>query len=191
MESIEEAIREVDRLLKTTGNPNIEKFKHTPLVQFLIQQMVFRLVPLFTGGRPSWKEVSNYVCMEHFVLAHGCYYPGVKLGKFYQPGKIKHCYDNSREGMLAYPKLSYVEGYVTSVIPIAHAWNIDGNNEVVELTLREKFSPAKERSYFGVSFDPEYVIETGGSLIDDWENRWPLLRDADLVRAVVIPPKKE
>lgn len=188
MESIEETIKEVDSILREANNPNIQKFKNTPLVQYLVQQMVYRLLPTFTGGRPPWKEIGNYVCMEHFVLVNGNYYSGVRLGKFYKLGEIKHCYDNSREALLEYPGLTYIEGYVTSLIPIAHAWNIDGNSDVVELTLREKYSPVKERSYFGVSFDTEYVLETGGSLIDDWRNDWPLLRDAKLAKAVIIPP---
>lgn len=191
MESIEEAMKEADALLRSANNPNIQKFRDTPLVQYLVQQVVYRLLPEFAKGRTSWRESSNYVCMEHFILANGCYYPGIRLGKFYQPGEIKYCYDNSREALHEYPSLTYVEGYVTSVIPIAHAWNIDGNSEVVELTLREKYSPAKDRSYFGVSFDTEYAMETGGSLIDDWRNDWPLLRDAELAKAVIIPPQRE
>lgn len=188
MESIEEAVKEADALLRAANNPNIQKFKDMPLVQYLVQRVVYQLLPEFTKGRPSWKESRNYVCMEHFILANGCYYPGVRLGKVYRLGEIKHCYDNSREALLEYPNLTYVEGYVTSVIPIAHAWNIDGNNEAVELTLREKYSPAKERSYFGVSFNTEYAITTGGCLIDNWRDDWPLLRDAELAKAVIIPP---
>lgn len=184
----EEALKQAMALLEQANNPYIEQYRDKDLTNYLIQQMAFRLAMGIVGSRPSWKETSNYVCMEHFVLVHGRFYRGVRLPKHYRSGPIKRCYDNSREGMNRYPNLEYVEGYVTSMIPIMHAWNQDANGDVVELTLREAFLPVKDRSYFGVLFDADYAAYTHGSVIDDWEENWPLLHDADLVSRVVIPP---
>lgn len=182
----------MNSLLDASGNPFLQSAQDKPIVQFLKQQMMIRLVPSITGADGSkspsvWQPRGNYVCLEHFVLAHGKYYRGVKLGKHYRPGQIKMCYHNSREALIDYEDLTYIEGYVSSVIPIAHAWNSDWNGDVVDTTLREGFSPLAAREYFGIEFDSDYVMENDGALIDNWENDWPLLRDSDLAAAVIIP----
>lgn len=178
-----EAMQKTDVLLKASNNPFLRQAWDEPLVEFLRQQIVMRLIPAVTGGRPQLP----YVCLEHFVLAHGKFYSGSPLDTRYRPGTIKMCYQNSKKAIKKHPELLYVEGYVSSMIPIAHAWNCDPEGNVVDLTLREHFSPLSERAYFGIEFRSDYLRQAVVPLIDDWTNNWPLLMDADLVSEVIVP----
>jgi hypothetical protein len=97
-------------------------------------------------------------------------------------------------------ELRYVEGYAMSIIPVMHGW-LTLNGKVVDLTMRlrsrqKRQSPVHQRrlqdrvlgefpesrEYYGVTFDTDHVqremISSGlaRTLIDDWENEWPLLK---------------
>jgi len=94
-------------------------------------------------------------------------------------------------------RLAYVEGFVLdarSSLPFLHGWlSLDG--KVVDFTaVRIESTPRADppsilgelsnRHYFGVEFCREYVesrmAATGGrgTLIDDWEHGFPLLRSS-------------
>lgn len=121
---------------------------------------------------------------------------------------IKQCYYNSQMLLMSARfheephELRYVEGYATGVIPVMHGW-LTLNGKVVDLTmrLRKDFKRQsaihqrrlqnrvlgefpEDRCYYGVTFDTAHVaremITTGlaRTLIDDWENGWPLLKVA-------------
>jgi len=111
---------------------------------------------------------------------------------------IKQCYYNSQMLMTMRDndrRLTYVEGYCAhAAIPVLHGW-LELGGKVVDLTMRTKV-PAKRkrfrdrvlgswsdgRQYWGVRFEREYVVDrmiarrAAGSLIDDFEGDWPLLR---------------
>jgi hypothetical protein len=101
------------------------------------------------------------------------------------------------------PRVKYHEGYVfTGIMPILHAW-ITLDDKIVDVTLStdpestQRFfdgeSPQEdlmdrvlgvipdEWEYIGVPMENRYVIDTmlanmeSRSLIDNWQDGWPLL----------------
>ncbi len=90
------------------------------------------------------------------------------------------CFKNAFELMgkdvpMKYPV--YVEGYATFLnvgFPMLHAWCVSEDGWVLDPT----WSLGME--YFGIAFNPKYVIKTCMKrkcygIIDNWEERWPLL----------------
>jgi hypothetical protein len=100
-------------------------------------------------------------------------------------------------------ELTYVEGYAVSFFPLHHGW-LTLNGKVVDLTLRlqkeELFSRKSmvcrrrlrdrvlgefhaPRQYYGVELTMQQIrdrtMRTGswGTLLDEWESGWPLLRN--------------
>lgn len=114
--------------------------------------------------------------------------------------KVKECFANSQKFATSNDKILYVEGFAKpeNLIPVLHSWNII-NGKVIDLTwcddgdlIDKSESHWKKRKdniilgdfkgeYFGVIIPTKLVrnrmIKTGtfSSLIDDWENRFPLL----------------
>ena len=131
----------------------------------------------------------------------------VEAGRVFAP---KQCFDNSMVMVLsdAEDRLAYCEGFaLTGLFPVHHAWlELDG--KIVDLTrsLRKEavgeFLEGKPPQddlrdrvlgvlpagwqYFGVSFQHEavrdyvYELEQTGSLIEDWDRRFPLWKEARL-----------
>ena len=64
-------------------------------------------------------------------------------------------------------------GYAASLIPVHHAWCVDAEDRVIDATW-----PEEGAAYMGIVFDP-WELEGGKSVIDNWEDRWPLLRRSD------------
>jgi len=196
------------KLLLASGNPHLKEHLKKPLVQHLITMCVIRLVPHQTGAREeNWQEKRPYLCMEHTILVNGCYFQGRDLPSKYHLGIPKLCYGNSIDALERYQKLHYVEGYAQAIIPIQHAWNLDKQGKIVELTLAEhQLRPLTGLEYFGIAFKTPYIqaemkrrklaaIKRGRkdynpSLIDDWENSWPLLQDKKTLQEAIIPPGK-
>ena len=110
----------------------------------------------------------------------------------------EECFGNSQEVLFddETEKLVYVEGFAWThaLFPVLHGW-LAINHKVIDVTLppttrgeaarrepRQVFGEFSDRSYFGVVFDRTYVAErrlaTGsfGSLLDDMEHGYPLLR---------------
>ena len=115
-----------------------------------------------------------------FVLDYGWFYTPSPLSKRLGLGPEGECYNNALKLVLDNPKLTYVEGYAAGggSAPLRHAWATDGKGRVIDNTW-----PLSCSVYVGVPFKAGWVSFTGlkrkgvGSLIDDWENDWPLLRE--------------
>lgn len=134
----------------------------------------------------------SYSCVEDWLLQHGTEMsppatrtPGdlsrlQSLRKQIRP-QIKQCFANCQGAVLSLDEgVTYCEGYVSSVIPIFHAWlMVDG--ELWDPTLELVLGNAPT-VYFGSAFPLNIVRstilarETYGPLLDNWEQRWPLLR---------------
>lgn len=132
------------------------------------------------GTRQSFVHKS----IEEFVCAFGTYrthivenYNGLKTGQ----GTPKQCFHNSIELVQTCPELTYCEGYATSsavgFLPIHHAWCLTPDGAVFDITA------TCLDEYFGVPFRNEIALKhhelwakKNGSLLDHWQDSWPLLR---------------
>ena len=113
-----------------------------------------------------------------FVLKHGRAFEPRKLPKNLRlhKGRIKGCFRNAAIAALRDPSLTYVEGYAASIIPVLHAWCVDPDGGLLEVTWGK---PGDE--YYGIPFQTRFLrrslLEAGYyGLIDQWKNNWPLLR---------------
>lgn len=149
-----------------------------------------RYVEIQVEMRREWQRGRSdyeYLCMEDFVLREGQVFTGMSpRDPKYKRGYLKHCFYNAYlAAARSRGNLRYVEGYATTVngfMPVLHAWCIDRDDLVVETTWRGaplgvEMIPS---AYMGVVFDMDHVRSTrtdeNGSMIDRWEDRWPLLK---------------
>lgn len=132
-----------------------------------------------------------------FTLAHGCQWESSAFTGAYSRGMPKQCFGNAqeilfREGGIE-DGLAYVEGYACSgslSFPMAtlHAWLVDPEGRVVDPT----WDDPEESTYFGVLFRPDYVrrvieaAEMPCSLLDNFHDRWDLLRSPERAEEAVL-----
>lgn len=126
------------------------------------------------------QSAQPYSCPEDFVLRHGIGMYG-RRPRPYRLRQIKQCFANSQallfERALFNEKLTYVEGYVESVITIHHGWLVDKDGNVIDVTLRD----SEGLAYYGVPFDTDYVAsiirqtDFFGTLLQKYELGYPLL----------------
>lgn len=123
-----------------------------------------------------------YSSTEQWLLDHGQFWtPSLKT----TPMRANRCFDNAfdrawktQRRRNTNDRFRYVEGWALTVIPVHHAWCIDGQDRVVELTWRHP-----GLAYFGAVFTIEEVqarrhVGREVSLLDDWERDYPLLKKA-------------
>lgn len=133
--------------------------------------------------------------LKEFVLKNGQYFksiaplpPDIKLGR------MKECFGNALF-LAALGKYYYCEGYAsfdginTSGM---HAWVVNKKYEVIDPTW-----DGYGHDYYGIIFKYSYVISQMSkdgkisfiSLIDNWEDDYPLLRasPAEFRRNIIIP----
>jgi hypothetical protein len=113
---------------------------------------------------------------------------------------VRQCYYNSQMILMRdrEHRLTYVEGYCAhAIIPVLHGW-LEIGGKVIDVTMRTKVRAKRRqladrvlgcwtdgREYFGVPMTRDYVVDrmlarqAAGSLIDDWDAGWPLLRKAE------------
>jgi hypothetical protein len=131
-------------------------------------------------------EGYEYQGPADFVLREGQPWPfrttRRRWARYSRWGAPKCCYANSILAAITHDDLSYCEGwaYCEGLIPVQHAWNIDGEGFVVDFTWRLPESKPRDRAYFGAVIDTETAneaIDAGGTPLDDWQRDWPLLRE--------------
>lgn len=128
----------------------------------------------------------HYHSPEEFVLENGTQYQvDYKTLNRFGVKAPKRCYQNAADYVLDHPGqgLTYVEGYVTTVIPIMHAWVVDKDGVIADVTIKvdgrkEEFYP---RDYFGVEIPTVTLMSllnyTGKyGLLDAWQSEWPLFK---------------
>ena len=120
----------------------------------------------------------EYSCMEDFVIKNGRWFTPSPLPKKIRSGQIKECFKNALMTSFEYD-LTYVEGFAVAdkcPIPIYHAFCVK-DNKVIDPTWCETLVGD---FYFGVPFNKKYLNKLVSKgfycVIDDWKNRWPLLR---------------
>ena len=94
--------------------------------------------------------------LERVVRHHGQSFipPTSPLPKEISRGKVGLCFMNAYYACVYHDGLVYVEGFAVSVIPTRHAWCLDRDGNVIEVTWNP---PGLE--YFGVVFDLHFVEE--------------------------------
>lgn len=129
----------------------------------------------------------EYVCMEDFVLREGQpFFERSPREDRYQRGMWKACFWNARRlAARSHGRLRYVEGFAMTKIPIPclHAWCIDDEDRVVDITWKGSISETEivGTAYWGVVFPIEFVKATqtqeNGSMIDRWHEGWPIMQN--------------
>jgi len=115
-------------------------------------------------------------------------------------GTVHQCYRNAGTLASSNKNLTYVEGF-TSVcgIPLAHAWVIDKNNNVIDPTIKGSLDN-KVEEYFGIPFTQEYlnltILKTGiwglighhnKDLVDDLSKENVIHKNKDLIKSKKMP----
>lgn len=133
-----------------------------------------------------------------FILEHGREWESQRLPAGYPAGIPRGCFGNSQKILFSKAAqrdgLVYVEGYACSgslgfPFPTEHAWLVDPEGRVVDSTWEDP----EISTYFGVPFNPEYVARTvrqAGvpcSMIDNFHDRWELVRTPSLAAEAVLP----
>lgn len=138
------------------------------VLNYLKSIYVFHQNPIL---RPDFK----YHSIEAFVLKNG-----KEMGKRsersdnYPKAKQKECFRNAY--LLAVEHdLTYCEGYAMGIIPVLHAWCLDKDDLVIDVTWKDG------TEYVGVPFQTKYISRIllerkSYGIIDNWEMKWPLLR---------------
>jgi len=140
------------------------------------QDPVVRYLAAVTELRAP-RDGFKYRCLEEFVLKNGRFMGArsPEPDKF-RSGRMGQCFANAFRLMLS--GLQYVEGFAAGIIPVLHAWLVDGEGRVIDPTWRTG------EVYFGVVFPAEFVIETvlargRYGVLDNYERGFPLLRGED------------
>lgn len=127
-------------------------------------------------SRRSVSDDVRYCGISDVILRHGRQFkPGpAKLPSGLSRGELKQCFSNAQSELWHDQRLTYVEGYAMSIIPVHHGWLVDDEGRVLELTWREPGS-----AYIGVPIKRDYVIEMArttkywSALFDNWAHHPP------------------
>lgn len=130
-------------------------------------------------GSQSFRELGQGCPMWDFLAQHGVeMFAHPKLpGKYHEwKGPMKQCFHNAANAAFHEPELIYCEGYASSIIPTLHAWCLDPEGRVLELTWSK---PATD--YFGIPFKLKFLVQQAIAneeygLIDQMKNHFALVR---------------
>lgn len=138
---------------------------------------------LFGWGRQGDGLYRSY---EELILDRGRHYDGAPRPKGMRKQQNKQCFRNTLRLCQIRPGLRYVEGYACGIIPVQHAWAIDEDDRVIDLT----WDKPEEASYYGLviptSVACRLAIKHGcyGVLGSDYRLGAPLL-----VHGTFFPPE--
>jgi hypothetical protein len=93
-----------------------------------------------------------------FLLAHGRTFD--VDGRTFKGRRmqIKNCFGNAAKMVWSDPSLTYVEGYVTAIIPFHHAWVMRPDGGIIDPTLRIKGRVGPQpHDYVGVPFSTPFL----------------------------------
>ena len=147
-----------------------------------LEQMV-EMMKAHLGKHPA-RESWAYASMYDFILRNGREYIYEPLPKGIKRGRIKQCYCNAFRLAQDHPEYTYIEGIATGVIPCEHAWCVDKDGHVLDVTWSAATIRKYPPQYFGVPFDFGYVCKTVLArkyygIIDNWQGKWPLVTGKD------------
>jgi hypothetical protein len=104
----------------------------------------------------------KYKSIERLVLEVGRGFTDRKI----VPNKAKSnvCYENCFKAIMFNKDYNYCEGYFVYDdinIAIAHAWLVDKEDNVIDITLEDELAGAV---YFGIVFNRDFVLHMGAKL---------------------------
>jgi len=117
--------------------------------------------------------INGYFCLMDFILQHGREWnPGTVC---WSKGKM-NCFRHASKAALRNRDYTYVEGYASLLIPVHHAWLVDGTGAVIETTW-----PHMGSAYYGIPFRADWVRKQQResdhlSIIDQWTTDWKTMR---------------
>jgi hypothetical protein len=113
-----------------------------------------------------------YTGPPDFILREGQFFRPKPLPRKIRRQASGRCFHNALLTSIS-RGFPYVEGYAlhSGKIPVLHAWNLDNDGFVIDTTWRPI-----GRSYLGVVLPVADALKWEGTLIDNWEYGWPLLR---------------
>jgi hypothetical protein len=111
----------------------------------ILQAHISKMGPLVINGQP--------IVPYSFIARHGRLFIAVNKVEDCELMVAKQCYSNSYTQQAL--GLGYVEGYgmIEGLIPLAHAWNVDELDAVLDYT----WGSHRRAAYFGVEFSIEFV----------------------------------
>jgi len=115
---------------------------------------IFGLPRLLDDIRPTYADLD-------YLRAHGEHFPGPPGLHGHRRGKEGECWRNAMQATFDNSKqLTYVQGFVIGSMTqvVAHAWCVDRDDRLVELTWDVAIARGDER-YFGVRFTREQLAD--------------------------------
>ena len=125
----------------------------------------------FAGELPAQYRYRN---VYDFVLREGRFFEPRPRPDSITLRHIGECFRNAFLTMMR-TGLQYVEGFavVGSKIPVLHAWNVDAEGTVIDSTWEPVGS-----IYFGIILPRSIVERAKTSVLHEFENGWPVLRES-------------
>lgn len=95
------------------------------------------------------------------ILTHGVEWEYKPTPRKYKMRQVGQCFRNAYQAALHHSELTYCEGYAYSgILPLHHAWCVDRDGFVVDLTWRNSSDRIPELEYLGIPFKFDYVTDT-------------------------------
>jgi hypothetical protein len=122
----------------------------------------------------SW----DYYGPRHFILHHGQSWVCQPRPEQFVLGTYGQCVQASLKLAMKHPELFYVEGVAFNENGLTeHAWTVDKDWRIIVST----WEVGESFDYFGVPFKTSYIRQVcvknfRGSIIQNWQDDWPLLR---------------
>ena len=144
----------------------------SPVKKYLIKKCKAHKEHVFEG---------DYCCLEEFVLKNGrSFETTIPLPSNIKKGKEGTCFENAfwvASGNRH--KYYYCEGYAANkgMLPVLHAWVVNRKHEVIDPTC--PFAKYYYGFIFKLSYVCQWVPKNRGhkSIIDNWIQGWPLLKE--------------
>jgi hypothetical protein len=120
-----------------------------------------------------------YASVFDFVVRHGRRFELAPWPALKKRGQMRECYTNATKMVFADSDLRYCEGIAyAGTIPVLHAWVLQPDGKILDPTWPDG------EEYLGCVFRTKYLAKCiarrgfWGSLLDAWEEGFPLLTGA-------------